>query len=101
MFPPCFSPERHGGFDTEKSLGGRGNGVMISGPNGNGVGPLPPDGMYHVNDSINGIHDSSMGGSGLIADKVREETAEAEDDGCCNEDEGSNKYRRLPSSTCV
>ena len=74
------------GFDAEKAGS---NGLPIAskngGLNGNGVGPLPPDGMYHVSD-ING-----QGGNtnidmihGSLTDKV------------------NNKSKFImPSSTCV
>ena len=77
------------------------------GSNGHGHGhggPLPPDGMYHVSDSINGINDG-------IGEKVNsDERSLEEGDGGRNSGSGSSDetaaagvglYRRLPSSTCV
>ncbi len=72
---------------------------MISGPI-NGNGPLPPDGMYHVSDSINGLNGGAGGHGepGLIADKV---SAGGDSGGGGDGDGGVGQYRRLPSSTCV
>ena len=83
---------------------------MISGPlpNGNGMGhhhgglngggPLPPDGMYHVSDSISGI-----GGDG-IGEKVNSRNSSSGSDenvaGAAGAT-GVGLYRRLPSSTIV
>ena len=78
------------GFDAEKA-GGHSNGLPTAvngkngGLNGNGVmGPLPPDGMYHVSD-INGGNTNIDMIHGSLTDKV------------------NNKQQKfiMPSSTCV
>ena len=77
------------GFDAEKA-GGHSNGLPSAvngkngGLNGNGVvGPLPPDGMYHVSD-INGGNTNIDMIHGSLTDKVK-----------------SNNKFIMPSSTCV
>ena len=78
------------GFDAEKA--GHTNGLPSvqtngknGGLNGNGVvGPLPPDGMYHVSD-INGSGNTNIDMiHGSLTDKVNSQT----------------KFI-MPSSTCV
>ena len=71
------------GFDAEKVTG---NGLPTgkAGLNGNGVvGPLPPDGMYHVSE-LNGGNTNIDMIHGSLTDKVN-----------------SNKFIKMPSSTCV
>ena len=67
---------------------------------GHNGGPLPPDGMYHVSDSISGI------GADGIGEKVNGSGRSC--DGDSNDENsggaaasGVGLYRRLPSSTCV
>lgn len=80
------------GFDAEKA-GSNGLPTSKNGLNGNGVGPLPPDGMYHVSDIGGGFSGGGGGGGintnidmihGSLTDKV------------------NNKSKFImPSSTCV
>ena len=84
------------GFDAEKagSNGLPSSGVLSNGKNGNGfngngvVGPLPPDGMYHVSD-INGGGNTNIDMiHGSLTDKV-------------NSNQKSGGKFIMPSSTCV
>ena len=76
---------------TGNGLNGLGGHGGHNGHNGlNGGGPLPPDGMYHVSDSI-------AGGDG-IGEKVN---IVGGSDGSEESATGVGLYRRLPSSTCV
>ena len=71
------------GFDAEK-VAGISNGKN-GGLNGGHVGPLPPDGMYHVSD-INGGSNGNTNIDmihGSLTDKV------------------NNKLLKYPPSTCV
>ena len=84
------------GFDAEKagsnglttSVVGNGKNGNVGGFNGNGVvGPLPPDGMYHVSD-INGGGNTNIDMiHGSLTDKV-------------NSQKSGGKFI-MPSSTCV
>ena len=70
---------------------------------GHGGGPLPPDGMYHVSDSINGINDGIgekvNSDEGLGGDGGRNSGSGSSDEAAAPA--GVGLYRRLPSSTCV